>query len=85
MQGVTDGVMIAGRSVTTKVVLQMYCGLRAGTTVRDLCIQYNPHTLGIDERWVLESLVWLAVPNSYLVCSLYCGASLQISFVYRVP
>ena len=55
------GVMVVGRSVTTKVVLQMYCGLRAGTTVRDLCIQYNPHTLGIDERFVLVIQAWLAI------------------------
>ncbi|KAI0207176.1 GATOR complex protein NPRL2 [Lamellibrachia satsuma] len=43
-----------GRTITTKVVLQMYCGLRAGTTVRDLCIQHNPHALGIDERKLIQ-------------------------------
>ena len=31
-------------------VFMLYCSLTPGTTVRDLCARYNPHSLGVDER-----------------------------------
>ena len=33
-------------------VFQLYCGLSAGATVRDLCSRYNPSFLRIDERYI---------------------------------
>ena len=35
-------------------VFAIYCGLRAGITVRDVCSRYNPHSLGIDERKLVQ-------------------------------
>lgn len=35
-------------------VFQLYCGLSAGATVRDLCSRYNPSFLRIDERCLIQ-------------------------------
>ncbi|XP_050411926.1 GATOR complex protein NPRL2 isoform X1 [Patella vulgata] len=35
-------------------IFQMYCNLTAGTTVKDLCSRYNPHSLQIDERKLIQ-------------------------------
>jgi len=34
---------------TFRNVFMLYCGMTPGTTVRDLCIRYNPHSVYIDE------------------------------------
>ena len=31
-------------------VFELYCGLKAGTTVKDLCARINPHGRAVDER-----------------------------------
>lgn len=31
-------------------VFFLYSGLKPGTTVKDLCLRYNPHGMKIDER-----------------------------------
>lgn len=35
-------------------VFTLYCGLTPGTTVRDLCTRYNPHSLRVDERKLIQ-------------------------------
>ncbi|XP_076357504.1 nitrogen permease regulator-like 2 [Tachypleus tridentatus] len=35
-------------------VFMLYCGLSPGITVRDLCTRHNPHSLGIDERKLIQ-------------------------------
>ncbi|ELT95816.1 hypothetical protein CAPTEDRAFT_222035 [Capitella teleta] len=35
-------------------IFLLYCGLTAGTTVRDLCARYHPHSLGIDVRKLIQ-------------------------------
>ena len=44
-----------GKKPHIKDVFMLYCGLTAGTTIRDLCARYNTHTLGIDERLVFPT------------------------------
>ncbi len=39
---------------TFRDVLLLYCGLTAGTTVRDLCSRYNPHSMGVDPRKLIQ-------------------------------
>ncbi|KAJ8046708.1 GATOR complex protein NPRL2 [Holothuria leucospilota] len=34
---------------TVRSILQLYCGLSPGTTVRDLCLRHDPKSLGVDE------------------------------------
>ncbi len=43
-----------GKSPVFRDVFAIYCGLRAGTTMRDVCIRYNPYVLGIDERKLVQ-------------------------------
>ncbi|XP_064633487.1 GATOR1 complex protein NPRL2-like [Lineus longissimus] len=35
-------------------VFMLYCGLTPGTTVRDLCARYNPHSIRVDERKLIQ-------------------------------
>ncbi|KAG1701207.1 GATOR complex protein NPRL2 [Nymphon striatum] len=42
------------RLPTFKDAFVMYCNLIPGKTVRDLCIRFNPHSLGIDERKLVQ-------------------------------
>ncbi|ESO95737.1 hypothetical protein LOTGIDRAFT_188434 [Lottia gigantea] len=35
-------------------IYKMYCSLTAGITVKDICSRYNPHSLLIDERKLLQ-------------------------------
>ncbi|KAI9559768.1 hypothetical protein GHT06_013774 [Daphnia sinensis] len=35
-------------------VFQMYCGMTYGTTIRDLCLRFNPHALRIDEHRLVQ-------------------------------
>ena len=45
-------------------VFQLYCGLSAGATVRDLCSRYNPSFLRIDERYCYSYYFHCAGHNS---------------------
>ena len=40
----------AGKHPNLKDILILYCGMTPGTTIKDLCTRWNPHSLGIDER-----------------------------------
>jgi len=35
-------------------VFQMYCAMTYGTTIRDLCLRFNPHALRIDEQRLVQ-------------------------------
>lgn len=39
---------------TVRSILQLYCGLSPGTTVRDLCLRHDPKSLGVDERNLIQ-------------------------------
>lgn len=39
---------------TFRDVFQMYCGMTYGTTIRDLCLRFNPHSLRIDEQRLVQ-------------------------------
>lgn len=39
---------------TFRSVFEFYCGLKPGMTVKDLCNRNNPHSLGIDERKLIQ-------------------------------
>ena len=43
-------------------VLRFYCDMKAGTSVRVLCLRHSPHKLGIDER----KLVQFGILNSFI-------------------
>ncbi|KAK7503525.1 hypothetical protein BaRGS_00005064 [Batillaria attramentaria] len=35
-------------------VFMLYCSLTPGTTVKDICARFNPHTLKVDERQLIQ-------------------------------
>lgn len=39
---------------TFRSIFMLYCGLAPGITVRDLCTRFNPHTLRVDERKLIQ-------------------------------
>ncbi|XP_077298080.1 GATOR1 complex protein NPRL2-like [Arctopsyche grandis] len=52
----------ARQPASLKNIICMYAGMTYGTTIRDLCIRFNPYALGINERklvqfGVLEGLI----------------------------
>jgi hypothetical protein len=67
----------ARQPAALKNIICMYAGMTYGTTVRDLCIRFNPQALGINERklvqfGVLEGLIrriykvrrYIIIPNA---------------------
>ncbi|KAK2142866.1 hypothetical protein LSH36_903g00084 [Paralvinella palmiformis] len=43
-----------GQTANLHHVLTLYCGLTAGTTVKDICARHNPHCYGIDVRKLIQ-------------------------------
>lgn len=39
---------------SSRSILQLYCALGPGTTVRDLCLRHDPKSLGVDERNLIQ-------------------------------
>jgi hypothetical protein len=43
-----------GNLPTLQDVFMMYCSMTHGTTLRDLCVRFNPQALRIDERKLVQ-------------------------------
>lgn len=46
--------LIARQPASLKSIICMYAGMTYGTTIRDLCIRFNPQALGINERKLVQ-------------------------------
>lgn len=44
----------AGILPTFRSIFRLYCSMNYGITVRDLCLQHNPHNLNIDEKKLIR-------------------------------
>lgn len=51
----------SGKCPEFHLVFQLYCALCAGATVKDLCLRYNPHSLGVDERKLIHYGLMLGI------------------------
>ncbi len=47
-------VTLPGKKTTFRDIFSIYCSLRAGTTIKDVCCRFCPHLMGIDERKLVQ-------------------------------
>jgi hypothetical protein len=46
--------IVEGNPPNLRDVFMMYCNMTHGTTLRDLCVRFNPQALRIDERKLVQ-------------------------------
>lgn len=46
--------LVARQTATLRDIFRMYSSMTYGTTIKDLCIRFNPHSLHINERKLVQ-------------------------------